>query len=68
MGATLVLCRRCAARYPRGWLIDLHAGCCEVNRQPRVEGYGQVRLAGRDKTLRPEALPRLEVAMTELLG
>jgi len=56
-----------AAGIPEYWLFDLPGERVEVHREPGEDGYARLRVHGRGATLRPAALPELEVPLEEVL-
>ena len=56
------------AGVPEVWLVDLQGEFIEVHRRPSARGYGEVRQARRGERLAPQALPKLELPVDDLLG
>lgn len=50
------------------WRVDLASRTVAVHRDPAGDGYRSVTTARRGDTLRPEALPDLELPVDDLLG
>ena len=50
------------------WLVGLEAGIVEVYRGPTDRGYREVSRSRRGQDLSPEAFPRLELAVDDILG
>ena len=49
------------------WLVDLNAERVVTFREPRLDGYGVIRIAGAEDTLVPQALPDVPVPVTTIL-
>jgi len=49
------------------WLVDLAGDRITVHRKPGEGGFGRVSVHGRSETVRPEAFPDLEVAISDVL-
>jgi hypothetical protein len=56
------------AGIPEVWIVDLRGEAIEVHRAPGPEGYGSVQAVGRGRTLAPEALPDVSLAVEDFLG
>ena len=50
------------------WLVNLVAGYVEVFRRPGPNGYGDVQIIGRGKTVSPEAFPDVVIRVDDILG
>jgi Uma2 family endonuclease len=50
------------------WLVDLTTPRLEIHREPRADGYGNVRVFARGERVAPEAFPDLSLDMAELVG
>jgi Uma2 family endonuclease len=50
------------------WIVDLAADRIDVFQEPRLGGYGNVRLARRGEALSPINLQGVEIAVDEILG
>lgn len=50
------------------WVVDLAAERVVVLTDPGPGGYGSERIAGRDETLEPAALPGVTLGVDEILG
>lgn len=50
------------------WLVDLVAGCLEIHRDPRLQGYRSITVARAGDTISPAALPEATVEVGPLLG
>jgi Uma2 family endonuclease len=57
-----------AAGIAEAWLIDLVAARIERHTDPSPDGYQQIALAGRGKTLVSTVIPALTIATGDLLG
>ena len=57
-----------AAGVPEAWLVDLVAGCLEVHRGPRLEGYRSITVARAGDIVSPAAFPEAKVEVSPLLG
>jgi Uma2 family endonuclease len=53
---------------PEVWIVDLGRATVSSYRDPTADGYQQSLTAGRGSTLRPQAFPDQEIAVTEILG
>ncbi len=53
---------------PEVWLVDLEGQAIDVYREPRREGYREVRTAGLGDTVSALALPALIVRVDEILA
>ncbi len=52
---------------PEYWLIDVAAGAIEVRTRPVREGYGEVRIARPGETIRLQAFPDVEIAVSDVV-
>jgi Uma2 family endonuclease len=53
---------------PEAWIVNLDEGRLEVCRDPAEDGYRQIWLLGRGKSVTLLAFPDVEVTVDELLG
>ncbi|WP_448605575.1 Uma2 family endonuclease [Thermoflexus hugenholtzii] len=53
---------------PEAWLVDLLEERIEIYRHPTPQGYRSLHIAHRGETVRPTALPDLELSVDEILG
>lgn len=49
------------------WIVDLNANHIDVYRGPSREGYQEHETVERGRTLRPAALPQIEVAVADII-
>jgi Uma2 family endonuclease len=56
-----------AAGVPEYWLVDVAAGTIEVRTQPADGGYTQVRIARPGQTIRLQAFPDIEIAVSDIV-
>lgn len=56
------------AGIPEVWLVDLGGECIEIYREPRAQGYQEVRRVRRGERLALHTFPDLDLAVTDLLG
>jgi Uma2 family endonuclease len=56
-----------AAAVPEYWVVDVNAGTIEVRTQPTGDGYGQLRTARPGETIRLQAFPDVEIAVSDVL-
>ncbi len=56
-----------AAAVPEYWVVDVNAGTIEVRTQPRGDGYGQLRIARPGQTIRLQAFPDVEIAVSDVV-
>ena len=65
--------RRKAPLYARAgvrdlWLVDIPAGVLDVQREPSVDGYRDVRTLRRGESLTALAFPDVTLAVDDILG
>ena len=53
---------------PEVWLVDVGARRIEVYRDPRRDGYVDVRIAQPGDRITPQALPDVSLAVSDILG
>ena len=53
---------------PEYWIVNLVEGVVEVHTEPSAGRYTRVTTLGRDATLRPIALPGIEIEVADLVG
>jgi Uma2 family endonuclease len=56
-----------AAAVPEYWVVDVNAGTIEVRTEPGSDGYGDLRVARPGETIRLQAFPDLEIAVSDVL-
>lgn len=57
-----------AAGIPEAWLFDLVADRMERHTEPGADGYQQIALAGRGKSLASTVLPTVTLSIDDVLG
>ncbi len=56
-----------AAAVPEYWVVDVNAGTIEVRTQPTGDGYAQLRVARAGETIRLQAFPDVEIAVSDVV-
>lgn len=60
-------CIYATAAVPEYWVVDVNAGTIEVRTQPTGEAYGHLRVARPGHTIRLQAFPDVEIAVSDVL-
>lgn len=55
------------AAVPEYWVIDVNGGTIEVRTQPTSGAYGHLRVARAGETIRLQAFPDVEIAVSDIL-
>lgn len=55
------------AAVPEYWVIDVNGGTIEARTQPTSDAYGHVRVARAGDTIRLQAFPDVEIAVSDVL-
>ena len=56
-----------AAGVPEYWVVDVSSGAVEVRTQPTGDAYGEMRVARRGETIRLQAFPDVEIAVSDVV-
>jgi Uma2 family endonuclease len=56
-----------AAGVPEYWLVDVASGTIEIRTQPTAGGYSQVRIARSGESIRLQAFPDVEIAVSDVV-
>jgi len=56
-----------AAGVPEYWVVDVTAGAIEVSTNPAGDAYGETRVARRGESIRLQAFPDVEIAVSDVV-